>query len=163
MKCCVCLCILGLRWMVIMTGMDWILCSSTPERSGHQSVLTKAFCNKRGGGERYWLPWMNISKSLSLSFFMCVFICLSLLSLPLLIFLHLPQLMLPPSPIRPPSNPFSYHLFITDLFILYSSSLGTVHAVTVSCWFLSSFLHSLIFLLISTEIPGGGRGHSGPI
>lgn len=120
--------------MVIMTGMDWILRSSTPVRSGHQSALTKALCNKRGGGEIYWLPRVNISKSLSLSFF---HVCLhpSIISLSFTVWFASLRLNL--CSLHPPSSPLllSNHLFIADLFILYSSSLGAVHSVPVWCWF----------------------------
>lgn len=126
--------------MVIMTGMDWILRSSTPVRSGHQSARTKALCNKTGARERYWLPRVNINKSPSLSFFICLHP--SITSLPLLVS------NLPPSasayafhnPIRSSSIPFplSNHLFIADLFIPYSSSFGTVHPASAR----SSFAHT---------------------
>ena len=123
------LCTLRLSWMVIMTGMDWILRSSTPVRSGHQSSLTKALCNKRRGGETYWLPRVNISKSLSLSFFSHVCLHLSIISLSLSLSLPIARSLsdLPPSASTyAPSIPHplsihpSNHLFIADLFIPYS-------------------------------------------
>lgn len=119
-----------------MTGMDWILCISTPVRSGHQRALTKAFCNKRGERQRYWLGWTLVNLFLSPFFSIFFFICLSFhyyspsLS-DCLICLYLPLRMLSPSPHAFPIHPLSLsnHLFIADLFILYSFSLGTVHAV----------------------------------
>ena len=144
--------------MIIMTGMDWILRSFTPVRSGHQSVLTKALCNKRGG-QRYWLPRVNISKSLSLPFFFfqprlypsIIFLPLSLS--PSLLLSDLPPsastyaLSIPhPVSVNPPL-PLSNNLFIADLFILYSSSLGTVRAdctlLDLSNKLLSSFLYTV--------------------
>ena len=144
------LCTLRLSWMVIMTGMDWILRSSTPVRSGHQSSLTKALCNKRRGGERYWLPRVNISKSLSLSFFfMYVFICPSFLSLSPSIARSLSDL--PPSASTyAPSIPHplsihpSNHLFIADLFIPYSFQFrdGPRCDQSARARLLSSFLYT---------------------
>lgn len=133
--------------MVIMTGVDWILRGSTPVRSGHQSALTKALCNKRRGGERYWLPRVNISKSLSLFFFhLCLYpsitslpLSYSLSDLPLYTStyaLSIPHLL----SVHPLS--ISNHLFIADLFILYSFGLGTVHAVTVRRCYRHSFTPS---------------------
>lgn len=116
-----------------MTGMDWILCISTPVRSGHQRALTKAFCNKRGERQRYWLGWTLVNLFLS-PFFLHLFLYLSIISLLLSLSLwlsDLPLLMLSPSPHAFPIHPLSLsnHLFIADLFILYLFGLGTVHAV----------------------------------
>lgn len=121
-----------LKLTLSVTGMDWILPGCTPVRSGHQSTLARALYNKRGG-ERYWLVRVNISKSLSFSFLMHLFTCLSF---SLLFFPTWSLICLSfPLPISLTSSTPSNNLFITDLFIMYSRSLGLTNAATMGCQF----------------------------
>lgn len=102
---------------------------------------TKALRNKRGGGGEILITEDEHSLFPSPFFF---FPCTSLTvhHLPLSGSLrHLPPSALCPRPLSiHPSN----HLFIADLFIMYPSSLGTVHAVSAGCKFTlaASYHHS---------------------
>lgn len=110
-----------------MTGMDWILCISTPVRSGHQRALTKAFCNKRGERQRYWLGWTLVNLFLS-PFFLHLFLYLSIISLLLSLSLWLSDLPLsastyalsiPPCLPHPPPLPLQSFIYCWSLYSVF--------------------------------------------
>lgn len=117
---------LGPSQTVIMTGMDWILCISTPVRSGHQRALTKAFCSKRGERQRYWLGWTLVNLFLSPFFSIFFFICLSFHYYSLSLWLSdLPlsastyALSIPPRLPHPPPLPLQSFIYCWSLYSVF--------------------------------------------